>query len=332
MPADGPTRIMTTVPDDVPRTIVAQPSTGDKIFRGILRASGWSVFVITGLILVFLILRAAKAFKFMGFAFLTTSAWITQSPLHFGIASILPFGILIALIAMVIAVPTGIAIALYISEYAPPRLKRPLISLIDLMAAIPSIIFGLWGLFFLMPRILGLESWLGRHLGFYNPSPALASNYANSTFIAGVVVSLMVIPIVTSLSRQVFSQAPVGEREGAYALGSTRWGMVRTVVLPFGRGGVIGATMLGLGRALGETIAVTLIIVPAWHFSFNPLQSGSNSIASRIAVDFASYPDAGSMGLSALMAAGLVLFGMTLIVNTLGAIVIGRSRSGQATG
>jgi len=332
MPSEAPTRMMPAIPDDVPRAIVAQPSTGDKIFRGILRASGWSVFVITGLILVFLILRAAKAFHFMGFGFLTTSAWITQSPLHFGIASILPFGILIGLIAMIIAVPTGIAIALYISEYAPPSLKRPLIALIDLMAAIPSIIFGLWGLFFLMPRILGLESWLGRHLGFYKPQPALASSYANSTFIAGVVVSLMVIPIVTSLSRQVFSQAPQGEREGAYALGSTRWGMIRTVVLPFGRAGVIGATMLGLGRALGETIAVTLIIVPAWHFTFNALQSGSNSIASRIAVDFSSYPDAGSMGLSALMAAGLVLFGMTLIVNTLGAIVIGRSRSGQATG
>jgi phosphate transport system permease protein len=332
MPSEAQTQVMPAVPDDTPRTIVARPSTGDKIFRGILRASGWSVFVITGLILVFLILRALKAFKFMGFAFLTTSTWITQTPQHFGIASILPFGILIALIAMIIAVPTGIAVALYISEYAPPRLRQPLIGLIDLMAAIPSIIFGLWGWFFLMPRILGFESWLGRHLGFYKPSQALASSYANSTFIAGVVVSLMVIPIVTSLSRQVFSQAPQGEREGAYALGSTRWGMIRTVVLPFGRAGVIGATMLGLGRALGETIAVTLIIVPAWHFTFNVLQSGSNSIASRIAVDFANYPDPRSMGLSALMAAGLVLFTMTLIVNTLGAVVIGRSRSGQATG
>jgi phosphate transport system permease protein len=332
MPSEAATRVMPAIPDDVPRVIVAQPSMGDKIFRGILRASGWSVFVITGLILAFLILRAAKAFHFMGFGFLSTSSWITQNPLHFGIASILPFGIMIALIAMIIAVPTGIAIALYISEYAPASLRRPLVALIDLMAAIPSIIFGVWGLLFLEPRIIGLESWIGRHLGFYRPSPALASNYANSTFIAGIVVSLMVIPIVTSLSRQVFSQAPQGEREGAYALGATRWGMIRTVVLPFGRAGVIGATMLGLGRALGETIAVTLIIVPSWHFTFNVLQSGSNSIASRIAVDFSSYPDPGSMGLSALMAAGLVLFGMTLIVNTLGAIVIGRSRSGLATG
>jgi phosphate transport system permease protein len=157
------------------------------------------------------------------------------------------------------------------------------------------------------------------------------SYYATSTFIAGVVVSLMVIPIVTSLSRQVFSQAPRGEREGAYALGATRWGMIRAVVLPFGRAGVIGATMLGLGRALGETIAVTLIITPVFHFNFHVLETGGNSIAATIALDFSSYPDAGSMGLSALMAAGLVLFGMTLIVNMLGAVVIGRSRSGLAT-
>jgi phosphate transport system permease protein len=323
--------------EDTPRTIVARPSTGDKIFRAILRASGWSVFVITGMILLFLILRASKAFSFMGFRFLTTQNWIIYNPQHFGIAAILPLGILIAVIAMVIAVPTGIAIALYISEYSPLALRKPLIALIDLMAAIPSIIFGVWGLLFLEPRILGFDSWLGRHLGWipvfsFRLSTSTAANYATSTFIAGVVVSLMVIPIITSLSRQVFSQAPAGEREGAYALGATRWGMIRTVVLPFGRGGVIGACMLGLGRALGETIAITLIVSATFHFNYHVLETGGNSIASTIANEFSSFPDAGSMGLSALMAAGLVLFGMTLIVNTLGAIVIGRSRSGQATG
>jgi len=337
MSAHRPAPASPPVDEDTPRTIVARPSTGDRIFRAVLRGSGWSVFVITGLILVFLILRSAKAFKFMGLGFLTTQTWVIYNPQHFGIAAILPLGILIALIAMIIAVPAGIAIALYISEYSPLALRRPLVALIDLMAAIPSIIFGLWGLFFLEPRILGFDSWLGRHLGFipffrFRLSTSVESNYATSTFIAGVVVSLMVIPIVTSLSRQVFSQAPAGEREGAYALGATRWGMVRAVVLPFGRGGVIGACMLGLGRALGETIAVTLIIAPVFHFNFHVLETGGNSIASSIALDYSSFPDAGSMGLSALMAAGLVLFGMTLIVNTLGAIVIGRSRSGLATG
>ena len=331
MPAERP------ADDDTPRTIVARPSAGDKIFRAILRASGWSVFVITGMILLFLILRASKAFSFMGFRFLTTQNWIIYNSQHFGVAAILPLGILIALIAMLIAVPAGIAIALYISEYSPLGLRKPLIAVIDLMAAIPSIIFGVWGLLFLEPRILGFDSWLGRHLGWipvfnFRLATSTASNYATSTFIAGIVVSLMVIPIVTSLSRQVFSQAPQGEREGAYALGATRWGMIRTVVLPFGRGGVIGACMLGLGRALGETIAVTLIVSASFRFNFHVLETGGNSIASTIANEYNSFPDAGSMGLSALMAAGLVLFGMTLIVNTLGAIVIGRSRSGLATG
>jgi phosphate transport system permease protein len=337
MPTQHPTRVMPAPDEDLPRTIVARPSTGDKIFRGVLRGSGWSVFLITGLILAFLIARAAKAFGKMGSAFLTTQSWIVYSPQHFGIAAILPMGILIAIIAMLIAVPTGIAVALYISEYSPLWLRRPLIAVVDLMAAIPSIIFGVWGLLFLEPRMLGFDSWLGRHLGwipFFNfrLGTSTPANYATSTFIAGVVVSLMVIPIVTSLSRQVFSQAPQGEREGAYALGATRWGVIRTVVLPFGRGGVIGASMLGLGRALGETIAVTLIVSATFRFNFHVLETGGNSIPSAIANEFSSFPDPGSMGLSALMAAGLVLFGMTLIVNTLGAIVIGRSRSGRATG
>jgi phosphate transport system permease protein len=337
MPADRPTSVTPAADEDTPRTIVARPSTGDKVFRAIVRGSGWSVFVITALILAFLILRASKAFKFMGFRFLTTQNWYPYSPQHFGIAAILPLGVLIALIAMTIAVPAGIAIALYISEYSPQRLRRPLIALIDLMAAIPSIIFGIWGLYFLEPRMIGFDSWIGRHLGFipvFNVrlNSSVQSSYEGSTFIAGVVVSLMVIPIITSLSRQVFSQAPQGEREGAYALGATRWGMIRTVVLPFGRGGVIGACMLGLGRALGETIAVTLIVSAVFRFNYHVVESGGNSIASTIANEYNSFPVAGSMGLSALMAAGLVLFGMTLIVNTLGAIVIGRSRSGMATG
>jgi phosphate transport system permease protein len=337
MAADGPDLAMPAADEDVPRAIVARPSTGDKIFRAAVRGSGWSVFLITGLILVFLILRASKAFTFMGFRFLTTQNWYPYSPRHFGIAAILPLGVLIAIIAMIIAVPAGIAIALYISEYSPLRLRRPLVALIDLMAAIPSIIFGIWGLYFLEPRIIGFDSWLGRHLGFipvfnFRLNSSVQSSYVGSTFIAGVVVSLMVIPIVTSLSRQVFSQAPAGEREAAYALGATRWGMIRTVVLPFGRGGVIGACMLGLGRALGETIAVTLIVSAVFRFNYHVIESGGNSIASTIATEYNSFPEAGSMGLSALMAAGLVLFGMTLIVNTLGAIVIGRSRSGMATG
>jgi phosphate transport system permease protein len=327
---------MPSVTEDTPRTIFARPSRGDRIFRGILRAAGLSVFVITGMILVFLIVRSAKALRIAGWSFLTTRTWFTNNPTHFGIAAILPMGIMIAVIAMVIALPAALSISLYISEYAPPRLKRPLIGLIDLMAAIPSIVYGLWGLLFLMPRILGFDAWLARHLSFipvfhFSLSLSQPANLAGSTFICGLVVSLMVIPIITSLSRQVFSQAPQGEREGAYALGATRWGMIRTVVLPFGRGGVIGATMLGMGRALGETIAVTLIANQVLHLNFHVLESGANSISATIALEFQSFPDPRSVGLSALMAAGLVLFALTLVVNTIGAVVIGRSRSGAAS-
>lgn len=291
------------------------------------------------MILVFLIVRSMKALRVTGWSFLTSQNWINISPTRFGVAAILPMGVLIALIAMAIAIPVAISVALYISEYAPARLRRPLIGLIDLMAAIPSIVYGLWGVLFLMPRIIGFDAWLARHLGFIPVfgvrfslnSLSTPGELAGSTFICGVVVSLMVIPIITSLSRQVFSQAPQGEREGAYALGATRWAMIRTVVLPFGKGGVIGATMLGMGRALGETIAVSLIANQVFKFNVHVLESGANSISATIALKFGSYPDPQSLGLSALMAAGLVLFVMTLIVNTIGAIVINRSRSGLAS-
>ena len=318
--------------DDRPRSIVTRVSAGDRIFRTVLRAAGLAVLIITAGILVFLVLQSLQAFRDVGFRFFTTSTWYISSN-QFGIAAILPLGVLIAIIALIIAIPAGVATALVISEYAPPRLRRPLIAVIDLMAAIPSIVVALFGLYFLEPRILGFNSWLGHHIGFipvFNfPLPNFPGNYASSTFIAGVVVSLMVIPIITSLSRQVFSQAPQGEREAAYALGSTRWGMIRTVVLPFGRAGVIGASMLGLGRALGETIAVSFILSPVFIFNYHVLEAGGNSPTFMIASHIL---DAGPTEISALMAAGLTLFVMTIGVNTIAAIIINRSRSGATTG
>ena len=200
------------------------------------------------------------------------------------------------------------------------------------MAAVPSIIYGLWGVFFLQPRILGTIRWMSEHLAFIPffkvRGQHTPSSFTTSTFIAGVVVSLMVIPIVTSISREVFSQAPVAEREAAFALGASRWGMVRTVVLPYGRGGMIGAIMLGLGRAMGETIAVALIISPTYNLASHIFENSGISIAALIALrSQESTPDM----LSALMAAGLVLFVITLIVNALASIVVSRSRSGAQT-
>ncbi|HEY2307170.1 MAG TPA: phosphate ABC transporter permease subunit PstC [Streptosporangiaceae bacterium] len=316
--------------DDRPRSIVVRVSPADRIFRGVLRGAGIAVLVMTAGILVFLALQSVPAFKAVGLRFFTTSTWFISTN-QFGIAAILPLGVLIALIALIIAIPVGLAAALFISEYAPPRLRRTLIAMIDLMAATPSIIVALFGLYFLTPRILGVEAWLAHHLGFIPvfrfTMSNFAGNYVGSTFIAGVVVSFLVIPIIAALSRQVFSQAPQGEREAAYALGSTRWGMIRTVVLPYGRAGMIGASMLGLGRALGETIAVSFILTPVFALSFHVLQAGGNSPTFMIASHIL---EAGPKEISALMAAGLALFVMTLLVNTVAAIIINRSRSGAS--
>lgn len=317
--------------DDRPRKIVSRRSQSDHAFRLLLRLGGLSVLVIIGLIALFLVLRAGSAFRKAGLSFFTTKTWIPAAN-RFGILSILPNGTIIALIALVIAVPIAIGAAIFISEYAPYRLRRPLIALVDLMAAIPSILYGLWGVFFLQPHIIGTIRWMSEHLGFIPIFKVRGdhepSSFVASSFIAGVVVSLMVIPIIASISREVFSQAPQGEREAAYALGSSRWGMVRTVVLPYGRGGMIGAIMLGFGRAMGETIAIALIISPTYDFATHIFENHGMSIAALIAL---RYQESTPQMLSSLMAAGLVLFAVTLIVNALASIVVSRSRSGAQT-
>ncbi|MFF7637285.1 phosphate ABC transporter permease subunit PstC [Kitasatospora sp. NPDC008050] len=317
---------------DRPRVITAPATRGDLVFRIVLRLAGYSVFAIMGLIAAFLLIRGSDAFRATGWSFLTTQKWSPAAHV-FGIAAVLPDGVLIAVVALVFAVPVSLTAALFIAEYAPVRLRRPLTTMVDLMAAVPSIIYGLWGFFFLQPRILGMVRWMALHLGGVLPflkvrTGDIGTSYTSSTFIAGLVVALMIIPIITSLSREVFSQAPQGEREGAYALGSTRWGMVRSVVLPFGRGGVIGAVMLGFGRAMGETIAVALIISPAFKITGHVLEAGANSISALIALRFS---ESDGISLSALMAAGLVLFALTLVVNVLAGIVVSRSRSGAST-
>lgn len=319
--------------DDSPRTLVSPVSGADRLFRGVLRGAGITVLFITAMILLFLVLRSLSAFKRAGLGFFTTSNFYPELSGHFGIAALLPDSALIAVMALIIAVPVGVSAAIYISEYAPNALRGPLIAVIDLMAAIPSIVYGLWGFFYLMPRILGFDQWLARHLGFvpvfHFTIPYSLQNLVGSPFIASIVVAMMVIPIITSLTRQVFSQTPQGEREGAYALGSTKWGMVRTVVLPFGRAGIIGASMLGLGRALGETVVVNFIITPLkFNFNLHALEAGGNSITDEITTFIRQYDPKGQ---AALLACGLVLFVATLIVNTLASVVVSRSRSGAAT-
>ena len=240
--------------------------------------------------------------------------------------------------AVAIALPVSLATALFITEIAPPRLRSTLVALVDLMAAVPSVVYGLWGARLLQGEVVPLARWLNTWFGWLpifqvdgaDPNNPLgnATVYTTSTFIAGIVVALMVMPIQCSVMREVFSQVPVGEREGAFALGSTRWGMIRVVSLPFGRGGIIGGTMLGLGRALGETIAVVLIIGPVFEPRLSILEAGSNSVSALIAL---RSPEASEFGLSALMAAGLALFALTLGVNFVASIFVARSRSGASS-
>jgi phosphate transport system permease protein len=321
-------------PEDVRVTPVIRRSVADRVYRAGSGTAATGTFVIMALIGGFLLVRGYDALRVAGWGFFTEGSWAPDLGGSFGIAAVLPFTVQIALVALTIAVPVSIATALFITDYAPRRMRRFLTGTIDLLAAVPSLIYGLWGLFYLQPRLITLSKWLADHLGFIpffdvpDDSDTTLSLFPSSTFIAGVVVSLMVIPICTSVMREVFSQAPPGEREGALALGGTRWGVVRDVVLPFGTGGIIGGSMLGLGRALGETIAVTLIISPLFEPKLSIVSQGSNSIAALIALKFS---ESNEFGISALMAAGLALFIITLIVNALASVVVSRSRSGSAT-
>lgn len=315
------------------RSLVQVADFSDKVFTNVARSGGIITLAIMVAVGLFLGLRAQAAFETQGWNFLTETAWTPENG-KFGIAAVLFGTVTIALIALFVSVPLGIGTALFISEVLPERIKGIAISMVDLMAAVPSVVFGIWGVFFLQANIIPISYWVSSTFGFI---PFLAvtdgsgnpltdpSAFTSSAVIAGFVVGLMVVPTQTSVMREAFSQTPLGEKEGALALGSTRWGMVRAVVLPFGRGGIIGGTMLSLGRALGETIAVYMIISPIFEINPQILKSGTNSVSSLIAL---RYGEASDNGLSALMAAGLVLFLITLVINFAASSIVANSRSG----
>lgn len=320
-----------------PRPLTGRLGRSDKLFTRTTFASGVAVLGLMGAVGFFLTLESKDAFDRVGLGFLTTSIWEPDRG-EFGIKAVLTFTVLIAIVAVSIAFPISMATALFIVEVAPRRLKAWLIALVDLMAAVPSVVYGLWGFFLMQGRVVGLSRWLNTWFGwlpFFSVDNADPSNplsnatvYSASTFVAGVVVAMMVIPIQCVVMREVFSQVPPGEREGAFALGATRWGMIRVVTLPFGRGGIIGGTMLGLGRALGETIAVYMIISSRFDITVHVLEAGSNSVSALIAL---RYAEASDFALSALFAAGLALFVITLVVNFTASWFVARSRSGASS-
>lgn len=296
---------------------------GDVAFAGLAQGSGILILLILAGVAAFLIIQAWPSLSANTVNFLTTREWdpnVREEP-AFGVAA-LAFGtVLAAAIALLMALPVAIGIALFIVFYAPSRLASLLGYLVDLLAAIPSVVYGLWGIGFLAPQLVPVFDSMTRHLGWIPFFAGPASTSGRTILTASVALAVMVLPIITAMSRDVFRQTPQGHREAALAMGATRWEMIRLAVLPFGKSGVIGGAMLGLGRALGETMAVAMILSPSLVISWNLLQSGNQTIAAHIALQ---YPEATGYGVSALIAAGLVLFAITLVVNMGARYVVAR--------
>lgn len=318
-----------------PRTLKYRFEPKDYIFRSITRAGGVVVLAVMAMVGIFLATNGIHAINEVGlWRFLTTQNWAPESN-DFGIAAVLWGTVQIAVVALLVAMPLSLGTSLFITEVARGGVQRTLTSLIDLLAAVPSVVFGLWGAYLLQPNIVDFSKWISVWFGWIpifqvegvDPGSPLRDTvpFTASTFIAGLVVAMMIVPIQTSIMTESFRRAPLAEREGAFALGATRWGMIRAVVLPFGRGGIIGGTMLGLGRALGETIAIYLIISPVFEIKFHILEKGANSIAAMIAL---KYSESNEFAMSALMAAGFTLFIVTMVVNFTASAIIARSRSG----
>ncbi|MBU4188447.1 MAG: phosphate ABC transporter permease subunit PstC [Actinobacteria bacterium] len=291
---------------------------GDKVFGALAGASGIMILVILAAVATFLLVQGAPAL------FADPAKLISQGYGEFA-SWVLPYAfgtVWAATLALAMAVPVAIGIALFISHYAPRRLAQPLGYVIDLLAAVPSVVFGLWGAELLAPAVKGLYSWLNANLGFIPLFSGQVSGTGRTILTAAVVLAVMVLPIITSLSREVFLQAPRLHEEAALALGATRWEMIRMAVLPFARPGIIAAVMLGLGRALGETMAVTMVLSGGRSISFEVLTSQNpNTIAATIALNF---PEAFGLKTNQLIAAGLVLFLITLVVNMIARWIVSR--------
>jgi phosphate transport system permease protein len=318
------TEVTTT---DLPRSVRPERTRSDRTFRLTATAAGLVTLVVLFLIGLFLILRSLPAFRQNGLSFFTNTGWNPDVPHQTGVAALVVGTFELALIALVLSVPVSILTALCLTEYVTPRFRGPLVTVLDLLAAVPSLIYGIWGFFFLQPHLLGVSQWLTDNFGFIPLfSTPDGPYFALSPFLAGVVVAIMLTPTATAVMREVFSQTPPGEKEAALALGGSRWRMIRTVVIPFGRGGIIGGTMLGLGRAMGESISVTILLAAAFKISPHILETGGNTIGAHIANRFGDASAA--HGLPALMAAGVVLYASTLLVNVGASEIIRRSRSG----
>jgi phosphate transport system permease protein len=289
---------------------------GDRIFAGTAKGAGSLILLILAGVAAFLVVESLPAF--------TASA--EDIPGEGGLVSYIApllFGtVLAAVIALLVATPLAVAIALFITNYAPRRIAQVMGYLVDLLAAVPSIVYGFWGIYWLAPRLVPLYQWLEDNAGFLPFFAGPTSATGRTMLTAGLVLGIMILPIISAISREVFSQAPTLHREAALALGATRWEMIRLAVLPYGRSGVVGGAMLGLGRALGETLAIALVLSVSGGITLNLIGSGNPStIAANIALDF---PESTGIAVNTLIASGLVLFVITFAVNMLARYVVNR--------
>jgi phosphate transport system permease protein len=310
-----------------PRVITTEPRFTDKVFRAVVTTGGMISLILLSLIGFFLISNGFEAIRNAGLGFLTGFEWEDAIPeigqdARYGIGAML-FGTMVTgIIAMLFGVPIAVGTALFLSYYAPEWLKKPMVIVVDVMAAIPSIVYGLWGFFVLMPHAEYWAKLIHKYLGFIPIFDMPAPVFTRSPFIAGLVLAIMITPIVTAISREVFAQTPPERIQAAYALGATKWAMIKAVVFPYGRGGVVGGAMLGLGRALGETVAVYTVLNLVYDIRIEVLLSSGGNVASMIVNKFG---EADFVELQALMAAGFVLFLVTLFVNFIANFIINKT-------
>ncbi len=303
-----------------PRSSRVKVRMGDRIFSASTLIAGSIILVVLAAVAIFLIGQSIPALvaKPGTMPRDASNFWVYVGPLVFGT-------IWAAALALIIAVPISIGVALFISHYAPRRLARALGYIIDLLAAVPSVVFGLWGIGVLAPLLQPFYKWLNTNLGWFPLFGGVVSGTGRTILTVAIVLAVMVLPIMTAVMREVFMQTPRLHEEAALALGATRWEMIRMTVLPFGRPGVISAAMLGLGRALGETLAVAMVLSPAAVVSFFLLTTQNpNTIAGNIALQF---PEATGLSVNALIASGLVLFVITFAVNAIARVAVNRRRA-----
>ncbi|MDX6602920.1 MAG: phosphate transport system permease protein [Solirubrobacterales bacterium] len=298
------------------RFVAGSGKIGDRIFSNLAVGAAITILALLGGVAAFLLIQAMPAVSASPSELPGGKSLIDYiAPLAFGT-------VLAATIAVVLAVPLAVAVALFISHIAPRKLLLPLGYMVDLLAAVPSIVYGLWGIFVLGPAAVGPMEWLEQKLGFIPFFEGPASVTGRTMLVAGLVLTVMILPIVSAVAREVFSQTPRKLQEGALALGATRWEMIRMTVLPFGKSSIISGAMLGLGRALGETMAVTIILSVSGIVTFNLIsQANPSTIAANIALDF---PESTGLAINTLIASGLVLFAITLVTNLAARAIVAR--------